>query len=258
MSHLKQGLILIIFFICLNSGKTYGQDSCIAPWPGTSFLASDTSLVWNPDSAYYDTCSSSDTFRDKFCRRAYRINFDWYVIQSPVYDYDTALVYEWTAIDTSFSSLRSEMQSLASQIGHFTLTKLAAYIEDTSSALNKAFIIRFDSLLNVNTVLSKFQELPNVTEVEWNGTPRYHTGVSSNTYSKSAISIWPQPAKKEIFIKGDRPLDKVEAYNSLGKQVKLTTRMLTGREVSIDISKMQDKVLYFCISGQFYKILVLK
>ncbi len=124
----------------------------------------------NPDSTYIDTCSSSSTFRHMYCRRDYKIEFSWYVIKTPLYGTDTSIVYGWTAIDSSYASIRSAFAALETAVGKFTITKTYTYIADTSSELNKIFFLRFDSLLDVDSSLSLLSEIPGMN-VKWYGAP---------------------------------------------------------------------------------------
>lgn len=244
----------MFFFAAASS---YGQvDSCIVIWPGTTVDKTDTStLIWNPDSTYVDTCGTQPPYRSKYCRRAYQITFDWYVIHSPVFANDTVLVYEWTAIDTAFSDIRNGFQTLESAVGHFTLTKLAAYIADTSSEFNKIFILRFDSLLNVDTVLSLLSTIPNL-KAGWSGMPRYQTGSIKQSPRQTKISIWPQPSSKGIYVQGEEALCNIVAYNSLGKRMPLPIRYVSENLIEVDVSKVPEGILYFYISGQVFKILI--
>lgn len=247
----------ILSFFAIST--CYGQgDSCIVIWPGTAVDKADTSiLVYNPDSTYVDTCGSSATYLGRYCRRAYRVDFDRYVIHSPVFSFDTALVYEWTAIDTAFSDIRNGFEALEGEVGNFTLTKLAAYIDDTSSELNRAFIMRFDSLLNVDSVLSQLLSIPGVNNARWYGMPHFHNNVNTVSF-ESNIAIWPQPAKDKVFFQGVDHFDVIHIYNSLGSKVTLPFNHVSDRLINFDVSEQPDGVLYFFLLDQFIKVLIKK
>ncbi len=85
-------------------------------------LALDT-VHMNPDSTYFDTCGSSATHGQMFCRNGYTLWFDWYVISTPNYGHDTAIVYHWTDIDTQFAAIRAACENLEESVGPFTPNK---------------------------------------------------------------------------------------------------------------------------------------
>lgn len=150
--------------------------SCIHAQP---CLQLDTTRV-NVDSAYYDRCSSSATQGSMYCRGHYTLRFDWYVIPTPAISYDTAIVYRWNDIDSRFAAIRAAFQYIASTVGPFTLTKRFASISDTGNRLSHSFILRFDSLLDVDTALALLRTVPNMTVV-FNGRPgTYLSLVPSN------------------------------------------------------------------------------
>lgn len=159
---MKKLLSLVVLFLGLAQVSEAGIGASTCLWLDTIHI--------NPDSTYIDTCHSSATFQKMFCRKGYELHFNWYVINSPVYNTDTSLLFDWTAIDTAFPAIRSAFASLDSLAGHFTIYKNHAYISDTSSELNKFFILRFDSLLDVDSALSFLTKIPGVT-VNWSGAP---------------------------------------------------------------------------------------
>src|SRR6187455_239054 len=97
---------LLFLLVLFSSVTCFAQDSCIVFWPGTTTDEADTTLAWNPDSTHVDTCGTQPPYRIMYCRSSYHLTFDWRVINSPVVS-DTALVYEWTDIDTLYPSIRS-------------------------------------------------------------------------------------------------------------------------------------------------------
>src|SRR5438552_4270371 len=117
--------------------------------------ASSQTCLWrdtlhlNPNSPSYNYTLSLHDALPIFCRKAYILRFDWYVISTPYYSHDTVIVYHWTNIDTQFVAIRAAFQNLEDSVGLFTLTKQGADISDTGSDLSHIFILRFDSLMRV-------------------------------------------------------------------------------------------------------------
>jgi hypothetical protein len=153
-------LILAVFLFALLPRSQASAQSC---------LQLDT-IHFNVDSAYYDACAPTTAHQKIYCRRHYTLRFDWYVISTPTYGYDTAIVYQWTDIDSRFASIRAAFQGLENTAGHFTLTKRLASISDTGNRLSHSFILRFDSLLDVDTALALLKSIPNMTAI-FNGRP---------------------------------------------------------------------------------------
>lgn len=153
-------LLIVIFLASLALHGEARAQSC---------LQLDT-IHLNMDSAYYDACAPTTAHQKIYCRRHYTLRFDWYVISSPAYGFDTAIAYQWTDINTRFTAIRAAFQRLENTVGHFTLTKRLASISDTGNRLSHSFILRFDSLLDVDTALALLKSIPNMTAV-FNGRP---------------------------------------------------------------------------------------
>lgn len=148
---------LLTFFISENASS----QSCL--WLDTVHV--------NPDSTYFDTCVASVTLGGMFCRRHYILRFDWYVMATPNSGYDTA-IYHWTDIDTSFPAMRAAFANLEDSVGPFTLKKRLPLITDSASRLSHSFVLRFDSLVNVDSALGLLRQIPNMM-ADFGGFPRY-------------------------------------------------------------------------------------
>jgi hypothetical protein len=183
----------LAFLFSFFTSIAFSQDSCTVFWPGTTTDQSDSSLAWNPDYAHVDTCGVQPPYRTIYCRSSYHLTFDWRVINSPVAS-DTALVYEWTDIDTLYPSIRSAFQSLETALGHFTLTKAVSDIADTSIAVNKLFVLVFDNLVNVDTAIGHLSSVPNMKAI-WRGMPRFN-----RTYVPSDKGLKPNIDFDEISL----------------------------------------------------------
>ena len=212
--------------------------------------------VPNPDSAYIDTCIGTSHFGEYYSMRSYELNFEWYVIHSPIYNYDTTLVYDWQAIDTSFPAIRSAFATIDSLVGHFMLEKPYPYITDTSSFLNKDFFLRFDSLLNVDTTMALLSSIPDMARISWRGGPVFEASI--NWISKNETpAIWPQPCINEFFIRIQNLPDNISFYDPLCRQIKLPIESTNGL-LTVDVSNQPNGVLYANVGGQFFKILIQK
>ncbi len=66
--------------------------------------------VPNPDNAYIDTCIGTSHFGEYYSTNSYELNFEWYVIHSPIDTVDTTLYFDWSDVDTTFPVIRSGSQ----------------------------------------------------------------------------------------------------------------------------------------------------
>jgi hypothetical protein len=234
----------------------YGQvDSCIVFWPGTTTDQSDTTLAWNPDYTHVDTCGTQLPYRIMYCRSSYHLTFDWRVINSPVAS-DTALVYKWTDIDTLYPNIRSALQSLEAELGHFTLTKAVSDIADTSIAVNKLFVLVFDNLVNVDTAMGHLSSVPHMKAI-WRGMPRFFQtkvfrGEKSNQ-SYGTISVERVPGA--LLVDYSLPISQVQIYTLQGQLLHVPVKHISDRRISVDVSSLPDGVYFVSVSGQVVKFI---
>ncbi|HEY6171490.1 MAG TPA: T9SS type A sorting domain-containing protein [Candidatus Kapabacteria bacterium] len=247
-------VIALLFVFAIST--CYGQgDSCIVFWPGTTIDEADTTLAWNPDSTHVDTCATQPPYRIMYCRSSYHLTFDWRVINSPVVT-DTALVYEWTDIDTLYPSIRNAFQSLEAKLGHFTLTKAVSDIEDTSIAVNKLFVLVFDDLVNVDTAMAYLTTVPHMKAI-WRGEPRFFKlkvfrGEESRQ-GTATISIERQPGV--LLLNDSLPISQVQIYSLRGQLLNIPIKHISDRRVSADISALSDGVYFVSVNGQVVKFI---
>jgi hypothetical protein len=187
-------IFIVVIILLSGTGNAEAQrvdSTCIVLFQGAG--------VPNPDSAYIDTCIGTSHFGEYYSRNSYELNFEWYIIHSPIDTVDTTLYFDWTDIDTAFPAIRSAFATIDSLVGHFTIEKPFPYITDTSSFLNKEFFLQFDSLLNVDTTMALLSIIPDITRLAWDGGPVFEDSI--NWISKNeAPAIWPLPCNNEFFI----------------------------------------------------------
>jgi hypothetical protein len=72
-------------------------------------------------------------------------------------------------------------------------------------------------------------------------------GTANKTISKdeNKISVYPNPAQHDLFIKSDTPIDKVEIYNQSGQLVLKETRVAE----KINVSRLDDGIYFVRIFG---------
>ncbi len=153
--------VITVTLLSLSSENAMGQSCLTLSWHGAS---------WNPDSIMTDTCQPGGLYAHGYCRRHYTLRFEWYVLANVDTNYDTT-TYQWTDIDTSYGALRASFAHLDSLVGPFIMQRRLHDISDTASPLSHSFILRFDSLLNVDTAISLLQQVPHMTAI-FNGMPQ--------------------------------------------------------------------------------------
>lgn len=148
----------ILSFFAIST--CYGQgDSCLKLLGPT--FADDT--AWsNPDSVMVDSCISSPTFGQQYAKGSFQIGFTYYILPTPDGPEDTIIERTWQDIDTNYSSVRNEFDTLEQQYGSYFFRRDEPHVNDTSLGRKSRFFIRFDNYVPIDTIKAYIDRIDHV------------------------------------------------------------------------------------------------
>jgi hypothetical protein len=249
--------IFAVLLLLATTGRAGAQvdSSCLVLWQDSPLFPGPGYGWQNTDSVKVDVCPGPQ-YLSEFARNKFVAQFQYFIM--PHYD---TIARTWMQIDTQFSSIRAEFDSIEQQLGSFTI-QLYGYdtnhdINDTS--LDKFWFVNFENYVNIDTALYYLGKLPDLNTfagVYFEGRPLFFEGVNENIPPIS-IHVWPQPCQSELFIDGIAQSNKILLYDPLGRQLSLPMTSTDGMMI-VDVSKQPSGIFYVNVSGQFFKILIQK
>ncbi|MEP7233945.1 MAG: T9SS type A sorting domain-containing protein [Ignavibacteriota bacterium] len=254
--------VCAVLTVCLGAGIAYGQshDSCL------KFLGSNTghpeydSTFINPDSILVDSCIGSPTFLHRFAKQWFTLRFEYgSMLPIPAAPVDSIILVEWRQIDAAYQTTRAGFDTLQQIFGHFILKKGDAWQGDTSVFSDRDFDLRFDSIVDIQAVVTQMLSIPMILDGSVNYLERAGglSIVGSNPPNKSNLILQPNPAFSKLNINSEGyALREISIIDISGKQV--FEKTINGlNEVSLDISGLASGKYIVVCNGMIQKSLVI-
>jgi hypothetical protein len=242
-------LLIASLVACLAPSQLRAQ--CLVEYclwkPSTEF-----SFCYNPDSTLVDTCTSSWTYGKYFNRGLFRLEFRYSVIDVPYAPYDSVVEVRWTDIDTSYSLLRAAFAQLENSFGGLWLRKMSPNITDTMHAANKHFELRFDSIVQIDSVISIMRQssrLMNQVATGFKSAPAHALSVNRIKQSMRPIVCW-SPANMTFRIGGEATDLSITLVDILGRIVYARDNSQSGPQLDAHLN-CESQVLYAIVDGRF-------
>ena len=125
-------ILLAGLAVMVANGAVRAQraDSCLI-----NLHPDDTSAIgWkNPDSMLYDTCIGSVPLGGLYARGGFVITYKYDVFHIPATSIDTTIEVLWQDIDTIYTTIRKQFDTLYQRYGAFVLRKMNPQNTDSSS-----------------------------------------------------------------------------------------------------------------------------
>jgi hypothetical protein len=198
--------------------------------PDTCLTLNWNGFDQNPDSIYVDTCLTTRAHPVFWDKGPYLIVFDtsccdtieWAidVIRLGYGAPDSDLEVTWEAIDTAFPQIRSIFESLANNIGPYTLKKIEPDDTVSGSLGSQAFYLRFQNYVSNDSVTS-YLSLDSLVSFHLIWYPVW-AGVPTPTSNSSNVQLFPNPASEElhVLVTGVVTGMPMELYDGMGRIVK--------------------------------------
>ncbi len=219
-----------------------GVDSCL-----TNYHQWAHSTNFGGDSLMIDTCPDSPTYLQGYSKGPFEVEFDYYMIQTPISDTDTIYV-TWQAIDTNYPKTCASFAALDSEFGSFTMKKEAPWQTDTGYFGNHIFLLTFSNYVPVDSsgVIARFDSIPECA-VFFEGDTGFAAGVKEEPPHGFNVRVWPQPAGDWIRISGIPLGSHFILETSLGEGLSLDIAP-EENDYYLNVSKLRSG-LYFLTGG---------
>lgn len=245
----------LVFLAALGGApKAWGQvDGCLA-----IAFAGDSTVV-NKDSVMVDTCRSTQTHYVFYARKWYEIIFDQSVIRLPWAPRDSVVEVTWHTVDTAYPAIRSALQDIENKFGMYYLRKEDPEDTIVSSVDSRSYMIRFDSLVNADSVMPLLRAVPNSTS-DFKSRPSPLTYVQGEKQGGDpTYLIFPNPVTDRglIFLSGAKTaLNNIHAeiIDATGKVFR-RFHIRNQRETPIDFSGLAQGTYLLIIGDQSIKII---
>ena len=212
----KTAIIAVMLLLGATRAGAQVDSSCLVMWQYSPLKPND--VAWfNSDSVKVNMCQGSE-YLSEFAKNKFEVDFLYYVFPGQIAPAGDSIVRHWRDIDTLYSDVRNAFDSIEHRFGIFTLWQVS--LGDTSTIGDKDWNIKFDSYLNVDTVLYYLSQVPWLDTIytRFGGRPLFFEGVENNL-TQDRISIWPQPCTRRLNIKDKPNAEKPLIYDPLGRRI---------------------------------------
>ncbi len=124
----------------------------------------------NADSVRVDTTTGSPTFHHLFAKRYFAISFTYDIMPLDSVSSDSVLIVGISAINGSYSVIRTQFDSLQVKLGTISFQKAYPAIADSTIACSNAFGLFFANYVDVDTATFYLQQIP-LTHVRFASMP---------------------------------------------------------------------------------------
>jgi hypothetical protein len=161
----------------------------------------------NPDSVRVDTNQSSSSYGHLFAKGRFGIFFDYNIIPLDSVRSDSLLLVGLDAVDSNFEGVLNVLSAIQLHYGKITFQKQYPQIGDSNYRASNEFFLSFDSLVDVDSVLSALRTISLM-----------HSGFASQPVGTSTIpsdlGMVPGASSSSVFSQSGWPPD----FHQLGWQ----------------------------------------
>ncbi len=233
-----------------ENGYAQVPDSCFKLLGSNTGHVEYDSTFRNPDSIYIDSCLSSPTYLHRFAKQWYSLQFKYgTMLRIPAGPLDTTINVEWTQIDTSYSATRAGFDTLQQKFTHFILHKSLPEYGDTSDFNSNDFDVKFDSLVDIDSVINQMLAIPMLAigSVGYENRSGGKSAVPIGHSQQNNFIVKPNPAFSEISITGSlRESNRIQIFSFAGELV--AESVVTIEHAVVNISALSSGIFFLKIN----------
>ncbi|MCZ2132646.1 MAG: S8 family peptidase [Bacteroidetes bacterium] len=143
--------MLSLFIIAIIALLAGGTEASGQPCLKLALPHDPANGYFNPDSVMVDSCATPLRY---YAKEWYKITFTIDPFFIPEAPRGTIIERTWHEIDSNYYTLKIEMSILDSAFGNYKFRKEYPDIVDSSSAASTTYLIRFDSLTRIDSVVT--------------------------------------------------------------------------------------------------------
>ena len=246
---MKTMLLLLIAVFLFDIGTSYAKDtpidSCL------KMIWANEGDMYNPDSVRVDTCLGSTTFKHRFSKTGYFINFprNFYPFDHIL---DSGEVKGVGDVDSAHLGLKNRFHALQDTFGLIFFKGLDYSATDSIEYLNPSIHVFFEKYQDVEFITGYLTNtVDSINVCGYSYKAKILLSTMPEATETQRIQIYPNPVKNVLLIKNQstaKATDRMEIFSLEGKKIFECTYTET-----LDVSFLQSGVYILKINNSSIK-----